>query len=252
MKTTTILIFLTCLSLLGASESCDQQVRSLLADSSSWPAFVQPKGKLELPNGKIVESWQRGVLIRLEDEAPHVLVDFGREGIHRLEISETNLSDAVASIRSGKLTKAGANYLQMLGPPKLFHPKDGKSVPVTMEEAASWKHLLFLYMPDSGLDWNLLESLLDENGPRLDAYSVKPILMPLDPYSDGEIIEPIVERDLNIALMHHFLCRSFIDTLQHFPNSRALMVLTDLNGKVFAQSRDVSVSGLNSILSILD
>ena len=89
---------------------------NLLAGEGFWPyhvALVRPWK----PAGRetALEPGIQGVLIRVETST-HARIDFGRDGVHGVPISETDLLDRADRVRRGELEKSAPNLAWAIGP----------------------------------------------------------------------------------------------------------------------------------------
>jgi hypothetical protein len=90
--------------------------RTLLENERFWPyhvGLVHPwrPGASEKP----IPVGLNGVLVRVEAEGS-ALLDFGRDGIHRIPIDATDLVERANRIRRGEIEKLAPNFVRAIGP----------------------------------------------------------------------------------------------------------------------------------------
>lgn len=218
-----------------------------------YPQFWPPYAFLKEPlpqkegNGPILPDI-RGVLIRITDDG-RALIDFGRHGMHDVPVEQTTLPAQARRIQEGKESKRGPNYLQMLGPPKMHHYKQGEMVPVSPDETKDWKGFIFIYLPDGDEAWNHLVHSLSQAGPLLGETGFQPFLMPLFHYDDQQLFGKINDHKLDLVVMRSFLNFPFVSVLSHNPGKGPLLVATDLEGKVLGRSHYPDVANLVSTIT---
>ncbi|NBD38230.1 MAG: hypothetical protein GVY10_06650 [Verrucomicrobia bacterium] len=238
------------LFLAGCTLWSEPGLEMLLGKSDYWPPKVRVTAISD--SGDTLGTGARGVLIRIEEDPLTAVVDFGRNGIHRLAIDQTDVRVRAKAVKAGEIKKVRPNYLAMLGPPKLFRSKDGKMTAVSSAETKDWKGFLFIYIGKEESDWESLGRLLQEDKTQIQAHGLQPVLFPLYRTNDREMFKTVRDKTLPVAIMHDFLSHSFIKVLQHEPGEGPLFVATDLNGKVFAESREFTLAPLWNSLSNLN
>jgi hypothetical protein len=88
----------------------------LLHNERFWPYRVSLRRAWQAPGSeRTLPAGSTGVLIRVED-ADSARIDFGRDGIHRVPVAETDLVENVNRVRLGELAKTAPNFVFALGP----------------------------------------------------------------------------------------------------------------------------------------
>lgn len=91
------------------------QIDAEYLNSDYWPQFVENKSEILDKNGDtLVKKFQRGVLLRLEEGL--LLIDFGRNGVHQVEIEKTDFETNYLKIKNKEIEKLAPNLTAMIGP----------------------------------------------------------------------------------------------------------------------------------------
>ncbi len=97
-------------------EAAPVTARTLMEDERFWPYHVglvrawRPEA-----SEKPIPVGLNGVLIRVEADGA-VLVDFGRDGIHRIPVDATDLVERANRVRRGEIDKLAPNFVRAIGP----------------------------------------------------------------------------------------------------------------------------------------
>lgn len=207
-------------------------------DSKLWSAYLTLEESVALEGNKLKQG-ARAVLIRLELGASGVeaLLDFGRQGIHKIPAARTDLLSRAEELQLGAAVKQLPNLTGLLYS-RLIKVEGDEARRYTAEDAANLEQFLCIRMSDSPECWDLLDAkltMLREGG----AENVAEIVLFLDvqdaPLSDGEMLSRIQEHEIaDVSYLYSFLSADYMRILwTGLPESECSVDILhlDVNGK---------------------
>ncbi|MCH1551946.1 MAG: hypothetical protein L7R84_00680 [Balneolaceae bacterium] len=123
-----------------------------------WPPFVETNQAIhseDNPESVLVPKSKRGVFMRFSDD--RILVDFGRYGIHIVDLESTNFRDAYAEIVDQPKLKDFPNFTGMIGTRTLTYKRTYEMK--NFNDLKLIKHWVILITPEIEMDIASLEEL---------------------------------------------------------------------------------------------
>lgn len=233
--------FFAFFSYLSATQSIIRTESGTLYENSRyWPYHTKLLDDLLQDNGtKIIKKGQRGVVIRLESD-DLVIVDFGRFGIHKLEVDKTTIPEDVALVQSGQRKKDDGNYIRMIGP-RMNDPKIEPVGQFPYSKIIEYKSFLLFYTDLSGSQIDLILKIVEPIDAFCESKKVLPHIIPVEypksPEADLEIAEVLRDSELLIPVMPNFLSDAYRYSFQHdvADGSKLVAVYLDPGGKVLGR-----------------
>lgn len=208
-------------------------------DSMLWSAYLTLHESIAVEGGELKQG-TRGVLIRLEltPSGVEALLDFGRQGIHKIPAERTDLLSRAEELQLGAVLKQLPNMTGLLYS-RLIKVEGDDVRRYTPEDAANLEQFICVRMADSPECWDLLDAeltTLREHG----AGDVVEVILFLDvedmPLSDGEMLSRIQEYEItDVSYLYSFLSIDYMRILwtglPEFECSIEMLRL-DVNGKL--------------------
>lgn len=217
--------------------------------SEYWPLHVNTtKDLVVTSNGeedKIIPENTRAVVIRLESEGG-LLLDFGREGIHRLDPEDTDFLDASHRIANGEVEKLYSIMAGMIAQRLSVPTEDGSGAPYSFKIVSESRLFILLYVDDDADLFRAIAEFELSNREALREKAVALILMPTFNYKNSELSKRLYSYGVRVPFMYDFLVKPYINMLSHQPVLPAIVV-TDSNGKIINRhegSSEEFMSGL--------
>lgn len=226
---------------------------TIVEQSKYWPPYVTMRETVE-QDERVYKAGLKGVLIRVEDES-EALIDFGRKGILRVAIKQTDLLEGARAIHSGVVEKEYPNWTMMVGR-SFFEFRDGELHPVSLDSLLTYDSFLYIYLgePEVMKNFATYARELDARVGALKEANCFPVIVHTKPTGGNGRIRKLLEKvDLEIAFMRAHLTQAYTLTMQHAPESFPHGVLTDAEGKTLvSQETEESGAGfLNRVLKEL-
>lgn len=231
-------------------------------DSSFWPPKVALAEALELEGkSKPLPVGRQGVLIRIDQtvaEGDELVVDFGSNGVHRLRPGQTDVSERVEALMSGRVVKNLPNWTMMIGRAFLRVEPEGLKE-VRLRDLPSRKHMLIIYAEDLSLDALApVFANLTKYHQELEARSVLVLLFPVGSHDRKEFQQPLALRatcDFDFYYIYPYLASAYLNSLHHGVDASGTpcVVLVDNEGKTIATATKGGLSeAAFDVMPILD
>lgn len=193
--------------------------------SEYWPDFVNLTEEISL-NGKAIQEGTRVILIRVEKEK--VLLDFGRNGLHRLDFDQTNLIKLAQAQSQRTLSDLG-NLTEILS--RSVTMVKAEEVVEGKRADFAWKNFVLLIYgnPKEGEVKELLASCRELDSTL--ARDLRVVLIPLDSVM-REVAPLLRELEYESPVMLPFLAKAYSDSWDHGYEGKPLLVLVDRNGRI--------------------
>lgn len=204
---------------------------SIVEQSKYWPPYVTMRETVE-QDGRVYKAGLKGVLIRVEDDS-EAIVDFGRKGILRVAIKQTDLLENARKIHSGIVEKEYPNWTMMVGR-GFFEVRDGKLQPVSLDTLTDYESFLFIYLagPEEMDDFATYARELDSRLEALREAKCFPVVLHTQPTGGNDGIRTLLEEvGLELPFMRTHLTQAYTMSMQHAPEFFPNGVLTDAEGK---------------------
>jgi hypothetical protein len=203
--------------------------------SALWPTFVEASNPLNVGKDQvIIAKGSRGTLLRAE--ACHLVVDFGRYGVHIVEPESTNFYELASELMTGERQKEFPNFALQVGNKIMTFGRGAESGAIRFDEVKNTEVYVLLYLdsyhPEIAqdlLDFGISYQKLKENWP-----SIEVILMPKDHdfydfgYTTGYSI-PFIATHMRIG---------YRQTLNHGVDIGPGFVAVDPNGRILGRSEE--------------
>ena len=242
MKPSFALLFslVAALSALPPAAVASTDPAAALSDSRNWPFYVSPRESTVI-DGTRLFAGVRGVLLRVEDDNT-VVVDFGRDGIHRLPVESTNVIAQAEAIAAGVVTKELPNFARMTTSAVVRHSPDGLPDPITPEMLAEYRRLVLVYTDEVFIRLPGTPEQLRRLRDELAADDTTCLFIPLNVAG----FEALGERPFPMPFLTWQIALTAPETFQHEPEtSGATLALIDANGAWLGKTH-LSVETLNT------
>lgn len=166
-----------------------------------WPYQVSlkvPQPKTTIPLGL------PGVLLRVEANSS-ALIDFGRDGLHRVPVSDTDLIESAELIRLGLKTKDAPNFTFLIGA-RLVQSDAEKMQPLKFEQATGKSAYLCLFVSTAEIQIEEITKALGELRVQPD---VMPLLFPIGETPDHEIYKRLKAAKCSWSFVYNHLAESY-------------------------------------------
>ena len=222
----------------------------LWAQSDYWPDRVKLTVATDVPGGdKPLPAGWAGVLARVEQDG--VLLDFGRDGVFKVALENTNILQLAEQIRLRyrDSQKLRMDLLTSRMYAKFFHDVDGVYKPTLEEDFYKTNYFLFSYynfstdLPSSSIDYLIQQS------PVLEQLRVSLVAVPLG-QTEKELIKSLRALKWPYACMFHWLVPYYIKSMAHPSQKNGYSVLTDSNGRIVSHGPTLDL--LKSIKETVD
>lgn len=209
--------------------------------SEWWPAFVRLAKPLELPeHERTLKVGRRGVLIRVEDD--FVIVDYGRYGLHRLPLEDTDFKLQFAELSRERNWESHGLFTKTYGT-RFYHPKSWSQL--KQKDIIDDKYFLLAYaelQTEEGREGiqQFDQKLLQDWTPK----GLHACFIPVNAPEQPQLVDLLTELDVTTPTMPTFLAKGHVSALGHEPENFTV-VLLDKNGRLLARydlkdARDVS------------
>jgi|GEM_PF-2534314 len=219
--------FLSILSLCAtaiASASPGLTLEAVAERSSLWPFYISVVDDVD----SIPASARKfpGVLIRIEDDK--ALIDFGRDGVHAVDIAATNLLEASVRIQNGETEADLANFTRYTT--NIFFGKNSNDAyaPIPVDTLATTERYLIVYanarLLEEGAFFDTIDALLKES----DAAGNTSVVLGLEP----NFYKTAASMRIDWMMVQPHSSIAYRDALMHQPGEGVTIALIDAYGKV--------------------
>ena len=208
-------------------------VNNLLASDRFWPYQVslvrswQPPGRTQP-----LRAGARGVLIRVETSGL-ARIDFGRDGLHAIPVSETDLVAQAERVRIGELQKTAPNFALALGP-RLLDPAATPVRPVDFARTSQQRGFLAVFADPNAEGFAALAKTL---APLRERDGVLTILLPQSTRSDAQIAEQLRSLDWTVPFVIGHMSEAYTRSLLAEGIPLPAVALQTNEGRLLYQSR---------------
>jgi len=206
----------------------------LVLNSDWWPPFVSLAADFSVSGDRDIEipAGTRGVMVRVE--ADEVILDFGRNGVHRVPIEQTDLVVQAAE-RKAQGTLDSALFADAMFN-KFFLLKDGEAAQCSRADFGDSRYFLILYTrlaSDRGdAVREAVEGLMSSS--EVGSKDLSVVLVTFDE-SERELLDAAKAKQIHWPIMFHFLNRAYLNTLHHGASGDPTLALIDRNGRLLAR-----------------
>ncbi len=233
-------------------------------DSALWPpraALTSEFTSADTEAPRTIPSGRQAVLIRLEPGEPvHAVLDFGRLGLHRVPLAQTDVLARAQKIAAGEFEKETPNWTMMIGRSFSRHkPEAGQGgIRVPFAEVETFRDFLVVYLDGDAEANRAASALLEEHKDAFQAAAVAPIIFGMGdlPYI-GELayIETLREHGLDKQFfMAPHVSVPYANSMAHSYPSLPAIALVDAEGKTLYEpgSEPVSLEAMfETVLGLL-
>jgi hypothetical protein len=213
---------------------------NLLASERFWPYQVSLTKAWEgVPAGST------GVLIRVEaSEAARI--DFGRDGLHLVPVSATDVVDRAERVRRGELEKTAPNFTLAIGP-RLLDSASQPLRPVSFAAALERRGFLAVFADPTDPKLAEVADALAELGRRRELMTV---YFPQGNHTDAQVHERLRNLGWPVAFVFDHLSEGYTASLIDPQIRRPALLLQTEEGRVLFQGTwsPSAVSGLSTAL----
>ena len=247
LKSTTfyLLSFLFVLAgMLLAGEKTPVTVENIYERSELWPFNVSIASEKD---DQLLGGGFPGILLRIEDGGKIALIDYGRDGLHRVPVEDTDLIENANKIDDGRLAKDFPNFVRYTTNMFATRKMGQKNMrPIDPDTLAGYEKILLIYCNESVFaDDNFRASYKEL---QRDLKFVIPLMVPTRISFYKELAEQKGWDNFNIMLPHLSIAH-----LKLFGNDPALesgltFILIDPEGKIYKKWRSDDSVNLAKIL----
>ena len=189
-------------------------VDNLLESDRFWPYHVMltksfaPHGKHGA--GQSLPAGIRAVLIRVDESAATLRLDFGRDGVQEVPVGATDFLDRANAVRLGKETKVAPNFVYLLAS-RLVDPSQERLSPYRYDhEVARYGFICAIAGPDDLRSMYMAKELrkLGREHPLW-----LTIYFPLGQVRDTEVRDILCELDWRVPFLYDHLSESYVASL---------------------------------------
>ena len=211
--------------------------------SKYWPQIIQVSEKMTHVDvdGKTTNLTPRATGIVQRVEGDLVIVDFGRFGIHKLPISDTNFEEKQMALRSGTEHKEAANLTAQIGN-KLIRFIERRSKHIIYEDNLTTDYYLFLYINKLNSENAKILQFFDQKVPELKEGFPNLRLVAFFGHNKWYGYSMNAFNRIPIFIPHMRL--SYAKALHQEPNHTPSFVLTDAEGKIIHRSDTLELSDI--------
>jgi hypothetical protein len=214
---------------------------NLLESERFWPYKVTVTVPGELAGAaERLPAGLDGVLLRVEEPGDTLLVDFGRDGRHRLPVSATDVVERANRIRRGALHKDAPNLVWAIGP-RMIDSEGSEPVAYSLGEAnAATRFLVVVADPFTPEFPDLVDALRPLGSHR----SFTAVLLPLGRRPDREVFDRLRELEWRSAYLFFHVAEAYADTLLPADLDAPAVLLLSREGRLlFARPWRAGVEG---------
>jgi len=224
-------LLLSALFLGSAAVATAMTADAVFDDSSSWPYRIALTEPFETES-RTLPAGTTAVLIRLESPQ-RALVDFGRNGLHRIPVDATNITQQASAIDKGEVAKDFPNYVQTIGP-RLVDVTIDPINKFRFEDVVDQEYFITIYA-DGDMDTLVtLAEAVEAQQSTLEQTQTLAFIIPQETMHDFDYAERMRAAGLKIPFMYGHLAMPYTRVLDHGAKAFPTMVLTDANGKILA------------------
>jgi hypothetical protein len=173
-----------------------------------------------------------GVVIRVES-ASDARIDFGRDGLHDVPISATDLVERANAIRVGTADKLAPNFLLAIGP-RLLDSRTSMVRAFEFEEAASHRVFLCVFADPWHKDFGSIAAVLERLQDRPDVLT---ILFPLSHRPDSQVSGQLRAMQWTPPFVYAHLSEPYTRSLLGANTPRPAVLLQTGDGRVLYEGR---------------
>lgn len=212
----------------------DLTYENLYDHSEWWPPHANLLEKKPLTEDHSIHPFMRGVVLRLNPDRETAWIDFGRKGIHRIALEETNILPQAQALANGTETKPYPNLTYMLGNTLVEPTPDGILKLQFLDKLHELDFVLFVYFEDEA-DIPAISTALRSFEAVLSAQHASVILMPLFEYTNDSLYEALHAHGSYYDYMRDYLSLAYRKAVHHEVHAPVYFVLADANGKILSE-----------------
>jgi hypothetical protein len=206
--------------------------QNLLESDRFWPFHVgiarpmRLRPEVELPAGSL------GVLIRVEPGG-RARIDFGRDGVHHLATSDTDILERANRIRLGEESKLAPNFPAMVGT-GLLDPSTNRPGKTELPVAIGHPGYLVVFADPGAAGFAGLAAALE---PLRGRRGVLSVFFPQGSHSSSDVLEKLVAVQWKPAFVLDFLSAGYTAALIDADTPRPALLLLTADGRVLFQGK---------------
>lgn len=220
-------------------------------DSALWPpraGLTSDFTSADTESPRTIPDGREAVLIRLEPGEPvHAVLDFGRLGLHRVPLAQTDVMDRAEKIAAGEVEKETPNWTMMIGRAFSRHKSEAGQggIKVPFAEVETFRYFLLVYLDGDPVGNRAAAALLEEHKDAIQAAAIAPIIFGMGefPYI-GELayIETLREHGLDKQFfMAPHVSAPYASSMAHSYQTMPAIALVDAEGKTLYEPGTESV-----------
>lgn len=218
------LILVTLTLCASATVASSLTVKEVAERSSLWPFYISVVE--EIPSIPAAARKFPGVLLRIEDD--QALIDFGRDGVHRVDLAATDILEASARLQSGEVDPDLANFTRYTT--NIFFAKNVNDVfaPIPVDKFADTERYLMIYAPARIVEDEPLFEAIDTLLAASDATGNASVVLGLGP----GFYKAAASKRIDWTMVQPHSSIAYREALRHEPEVDLTIVLIDAYGKV--------------------
>lgn len=207
--------------------------QNLLTSERFWPYQVAATEVLPpVADGQPVQAGNVGVLIRVEASGV-ARVDFGRDGLHEVPVTKTDLVERANRIRTGEIEKLAPNFLLAIGP-RLVDSAAATLRPLPYASVAEQRGFLCVFADPASKAFASLAAAL---APLQQRHGVATILLPQGEHPDARVREQLRSLGWTVPFVYDHLAEAYTRSLLEAEAAIPAVMLQTREGRVLFQSR---------------
>jgi hypothetical protein len=219
----------------------DETLEAVLAWRSEWwPYKVELREPFSPGEGKrTIPAGTDAVLVRVEGR--EALLDFGRNGIHRLGFEQTDLLLRALARSREPVDFKGLGVFTGVMFNKFFRVENGRARSNREWDFAGKRYLVLLYVEVGSEDGERFVTVVNRHREAADESldDVEHVLIPYDRGED-ELLEAVRARAFEGPVMYHFIAPGYTRSFQHGAGEEPTAVVIDHNGRILWGPRPVA------------
>ena len=218
---------LICVSLTlcaSASVTSALTLEEVAARSSLWPFNISVVE--EIPSIPAAARKFPGVLLRIEDG--QALIDYGRDGVHRVDLAATDILEASARLQSGEVDPDLANFTRYTT--NIFFAKNSNDAyaPIPVDKFANTERYLVVYAPARIVQEEPIFEAIDKLLTASDAAGNASVVLGLGP----GFYKAAASKRIDWTMVQPHSSIAYSEALRHEPEADVTIVLIDAYGKI--------------------